>query len=85
MNGIDAGDQGGYSVSSAGDVNGDGYDDILIGAPNADPGWELNGSSNDGETYLVYGGETILDAFDLADGVQDGTIQLSHITDEFFF
>ena len=51
----------------------------------ADPWWDLNGSSNNGETYLVYGGETILDVFDLADGVQDGNIQLSHITDEVFF
>jgi len=79
MNGIDAVDLSGRSVSSAGDVNGDGYDDMLIGASMADP----NGS-NSGETYLIYGGNTILDAFDLADGVQDGSIELSHVTDEFF-
>ncbi len=51
LNGIDFGDQSGYSVSSAGDVNGDGYDDLIIGAPFADP----NGI-NAGEIYLVYGG-----------------------------
>ena len=52
LNGIDAGDQSGWSVSSAGDVNGDGYDDLIIGARYGDP----NGDSNAGETYIVYGG-----------------------------
>jgi hypothetical protein len=32
LNGIDAGDNSGVSVSSAGDVNGDGVDDVIIGA-----------------------------------------------------
>ena len=52
LTGIDAGDRSGWSVSSAGDVNGDGYDDLIIGARYADP----NGVGNAGETYLVYGG-----------------------------
>ena len=52
LTGIDAGDRSGTSVSSAGDVNGDGYDDLIIGAYRADP----NGDSNAGETYVVYGG-----------------------------
>ena len=51
LNGIDPGDVSGYSVSSAGDVNGDGYDDLIIGARGADP----NGARS-GETYVVYGG-----------------------------
>ena len=53
LNGIDPGDYSGYSVSSAGDVNGDGYDDLVIGARGADP----NGDRS-GEIYLVYGGAT---------------------------
>ena len=52
LDGIDRGDRAGYSVSSAGDVNGDGYDDLIIGAYEADPG----GNGNAGETYVVYGG-----------------------------
>ncbi len=70
LTGIDAGDQSGWSVSSAGDVNGDGYDDLIIGAQDADP----NGNSSAGETYLVYGGASapgtggVLDLSDL-----DGT------------
>ena len=55
LNGIDRYDFSGWSVSSAGDVNGDGYDDLIIGAPSfADP----NGDGNAGETYVVYGGAT---------------------------
>ena len=51
LDGIDAGDQSGRSVSSAGDVNGDGFDDLLIGAYRGDP----NGDSNAGESYVVFG------------------------------
>ncbi|MFQ6094331.1 MAG: integrin alpha, partial [bacterium] len=41
---------GGWSVAGAGDVNGDGYDDMLIGAP-----WDSNGGNNSGQTYIVFG------------------------------
>jgi hypothetical protein len=37
LNGIDASDRSGVSVSSAGDVNGDGVDDLIVGASSADP------------------------------------------------
>ena len=46
-------DRAGTSVAS-GDVNGDGYDDVIIGAPFADPGSPAR--SDAGEVYVVYGG-----------------------------
>jgi FG-GAP repeat/Matrixin len=54
INGIDAGDQSGVSVSSAGDINGDGFDDLVIGAYGAAP----NGNSRAGESYVIFGKET---------------------------
>lgn len=49
--GLNTGDQNGYSVNSAGDVNGDGYDDIIIGAPNNDAV-----AADAGRAYIFYGG-----------------------------
>ena len=40
----------GSSVSTAGDVNGDGYSDIIVGAP-----WYSNGQTSEGRTYIFYG------------------------------
>ncbi|HRJ63304.1 cadherin domain-containing protein [Brevundimonas sp. UBA2416] len=49
--GADAVDRSGYSVAAAGDINGDGIDDLIIGAPQGDPG----GRANAGEAYVVFG------------------------------
>ena len=45
-----AGDRAGWSVSSAGDVNGDGIDDLIVGAPFGD-----DGGTDAGEAYVIYG------------------------------
>ncbi|CAB5501215.1 hypothetical protein formerly called flagellar hook-length control protein FliK, partial [Bathymodiolus thermophilus thioautotrophic gill symbiont] len=51
INGENANDFSGYSVSSAGDVNGDGLDDLIVGAFHADS----NGKNNAGKSYVVFG------------------------------
>ncbi len=40
----------GYSVSTAGDVNGDGYSDVIIGAPHSD-----HGQVDEGRVYVYHG------------------------------
>jgi Ca2+-binding RTX toxin-like protein len=44
-------DESGSSVSGAGDVNNDGFDDVIVGAIWADP----NGVSKAGSSYIVFG------------------------------
>ncbi len=66
INGINSGDGSGRSVSNAGDVNDDGIDDLIIGAPLADP----NGKSRAGESYVVFGG---------ADVGSSGSLELSEL------
>ena len=61
--GIDPGDQIGHSIAS-GDVNGDGFADLLLGAVSADG--PDNGADLAGEAYLVLGGERLPDIVDTA-------------------
>ncbi len=44
----------GISVAGAGDVNGDGYDDVVVGAN----GMECSGNPNSGTAYVYYGENT---------------------------
>jgi Ca2+-binding RTX toxin-like protein len=62
INGVTAGDLAGYSVSNAGDVNGDGLDDVIVGAQYADP--NANGS---GASYIVFGKTGDTAAVELSD------------------
>jgi hypothetical protein len=55
-------DYSGYSVSNAGDVNGDGLDDLIVSARKADP----SGQSNAGKSYVVFGKQDNTDAIELS-------------------
>ena len=60
--GVSASSLTGYSVAIAGDVNGDGYADVLVGAPEEASNGNLSGTG-----YLVHGpisGDLILDQAD---------------------
>lgn len=58
VNGAPAGSENGFAVSGAGDVNGDGVDDLIISAPNAD-GPAEDGSISVGRAYVIFGRDTI--------------------------
>jgi Ca2+-binding RTX toxin-like protein len=50
LDGVAATDHSGRAVAVAGDVNSDGFSDLLVGAPEAD-----NGVTGTGSTYVVFG------------------------------
>jgi Ca2+-binding RTX toxin-like protein len=59
-----AGDEAGIAVSSAGDVNGDGFDDIIIGATGVDQfSYPYHGAV--GAAYVIYGKESGFTNIDL--------------------
>jgi len=54
VNGQSAGDLSGYSVASAGDVNGDGLADLIVGAYQANTA----GGTDAGRSYVIFGSTT---------------------------
>ena len=73
--GLGAGDHSGSAVSTVGDINGDGFDDLAIGAPYANP----NGAGS-GSTYIVFGGTNPALGLNVLDGTNgfrlDGQLPL---------
>jgi Putative Ig domain/FG-GAP repeat len=57
VNGLDSRSRLGSSVSTAGDINGDGKADLVLGAPS----WQGNG----GRTYVIFGQSSFPPSFDL--------------------
>src|SRR3989338_7522372 len=60
LTGIAVEDWQGSSVASAGDVNGDGYDDVIVGAYGND-----GGGSNSGAAFVYFGGDSMDNAIDV--------------------
>lgn len=60
LNGEVSGDRFGFSVSTAGDVNNDGYSDVIIGADGSD-----YGGANAGRAYIYFGGINMDDVADI--------------------
>lgn len=67
----DPDDHLGQAVAS-GDVNGDGIEDLLIGAPAADG--PDNGRDSAGEAYVIFGSPTLQGSMDVGRGEQNMTI-----------
>ncbi len=83
--GIGGADEAGFSVSGAGDINGDGISDIIIGARYAAADGAGSTQNNAGETYVVFGRSTPFPAvIDLAslDGTQGFQLEGIGPTDE---
>ena len=76
INGVTADDQLGFAVSNAGDMNGDGFDDFVIGGPG-----ELLSSGGQEDAYVVFGqdfngivNDSGTDADDIINGSEEDDI-----------
>jgi VCBS repeat-containing protein len=54
IDGISEGDRSGAAISGGGDINGDGFDDIVIGAPRV----IVDSSEDAGQSYVLFGDES---------------------------
>jgi VCBS repeat-containing protein len=70
-----AGDQAGRSVSTAGDVNGDGFADLIVGAPQGQ-----DGGLDAGEAYVVFGGAGSFGTAVTMPGVTRQVVDLTTLT-----
>ncbi len=68
LSGNSYGDKFGHSVANAGDVNNDGYDDVIVGA--------IYNTNNTGSAYIFYGGTNM-------DNIADVTLQGEGINNYF--
>ncbi len=59
LTGVSSNDYFGISVSTAGDVNGDGYDDVIVGADG------YNGGTFQGRAYIYFGGSSMNNTVDV--------------------
>ena len=66
-----AGDEYGYTVARAGDVNADGYDDVIVGAW----GYDVGGQIDVGKIYVYHGGASGLSATPAFVAVGEGADQ----------
>ena len=77
LTGERAGDYAGYSVSAAGDVNGDGFDDVLVGARH-----ESSSDKQAGSVYLINGSTDGPTTMNLSDATAkftgESTYDLAH-------
>ncbi|PIR92833.1 hypothetical protein COT99_04040, partial [Candidatus Falkowbacteria bacterium CG10_big_fil_rev_8_21_14_0_10_43_10] len=74
INGTSDNDEFGYSVSSAGDLNGDGYDDVIIGAGKA----SATGTER-GRAYIILGSGSLSSSLD----AENADMILNGVSDDY--
>ena len=77
VNGVGLIDQLGSGVSGRGDFNGDGFDDVLIGAENSGPGEFLQGT---GDVFIIFGAKN---GFNLIRDFQNGADKIKGAASSF--